>query len=87
MELTNNLIKYLSDYGGIIFILWGNNAKEKAKLIHNDQEKNYILTATHPSPLSANRGGFFGCNNFTDCNKILEKLGKNPIDWNSINII
>lgn len=81
---TDNLIKYLSDQGGIIFILWGNHAKEKKKFI-NLQNNNHILTATHPSPLSCNRGGFFGCNNFIDCNQILKKIGKTEINWNSVN--
>jgi uracil-DNA glycosylase len=81
---TNNLIKYLSDQGNIIFILWGNHAKEKKKFI-DLTNNNFILTATHPSPLSCNRGGFFGCNNFKDCNEILKKMGKTEINWNSVN--
>ena len=49
----------------------------KANLI--DQNKHFILTAPHPSPLA--RGGFFGCKHFSKTNEILKKLGKSPIDW------
>ena len=63
----------------MIFILWGRYAQSKKKYI--DLEKHYILEANHPSPLSANRGGFFGCKHFSKSNEILEKLGKEPIMW------
>ena len=76
---TDNLIKYLSDQGDIIFILWGGYAKKKKKLINTD--RNYILEANHPSPLSCNRGGFFGCQHFSQCNQLLEKMNKKPIQW------
>ena len=77
---TDNLIKYISDNKeGIVFLLWGNNAKDKKKLI--DFEKHYILEANHPSPLSANRGGWFGCKHFSKTNNILEKNGKTKILW------
>ncbi|HHX60141.1 MAG TPA: uracil-DNA glycosylase [Epulopiscium sp.] len=62
----------------VIFILWGNNAKEKSKMITNT--RHYILTAVHPSPLSASRG-FFGCNHFKLVNEILKEQNKKPIDW------
>ena len=62
----------------IVFILWGGNAKTKAKLITNRQH--LILTAAHPSPLSANNG-FFGCRNFSKCNEILAAIGIVPVDW------
>ena len=76
---TDNLIKYLSNQGDIIFILWGGYAKKKKKLINTD--RNYILEATHPSPLSCNRGGFFGCQHFSQCNQLLEKMNKKTIQW------
>ena len=61
-----------------VFILWGNNAKSKVPLITNPQH--LILTAPHPSPLSAHYG-FFGCRHFSKCNKFLESKGIDPIDW------
>ena len=67
----------------VIFMLWGNNAKEKIKVITNPQHK--ILTAAHPSPLSASRG-FFGCGHFKTANRMLERMGKEPIDWQIENI-
>ena len=62
----------------VIFMLWGNNAKEKMKIITNPQH--IILTAAHPSPLSASRG-FFGCGHFKMANKILARNGKSEIEW------
>ena len=76
---TNNIIKYISNNcQDIIFLLWGNDAISKQKLIN--KSKHHILTSVHPSPLSAYRG-FFGCNHFKKTNKILEKLNKKPIIW------
>ena len=74
-DFTDNAIKYISDEReGIIFILWGTNAKSKKKFI--DDNKHYILESNHPSPLSANRGGFFGCKHFSKCNEILLRNNK-----------
>lgn len=67
----------------VIFLLWGNNAKEKQAVITNPQH--IILTAAHPSPLSASRG-FFGCGHFRRTNELLESMGKTPIDWQIPNI-
>ena len=64
---------------GLVFILWGGYAKSKAPLI--DASKHLVLTAAHPSPLSANRGGFFGNRHFSQANAYLEKQGLAPIDW------
>jgi len=64
-----------------VFLLWGSNAKSKAKLITNP--KHLILQTVHPSPLSAYRG-FFGCGHFKKANDYLERNGLTPIDW-SIN--
>ena len=63
----------------VVFILWGANAKEKAKIIKNS--RHYILTAARPSPLSA-YNGFFGCKHFSKTNEFLAKNGMEPIDWN-----
>jgi uracil-DNA glycosylase len=79
---TNQVIQTISDKrDGIIFLLWGRFAQEKAKLI--DPSRHTILTAAHPSPLSA-YNGFFGCRHFSKTNEILKKMGKKPIDWSII---
>ena len=75
---TDAVIKKLSDEKkGLVFLLWGNYAKQKGALI--DTAKHYVLTAPHPSPLA--RGGFFGCKHFSKTNKILVKQGQTPINW------
>ena len=66
---------------GIVFMLWGSFAISKAQYI--DRSRHYVLTAPHPSPLSAYRG-FFGCRHFSQCNAILQQQGKEPIDWTRI---
>lgn len=67
----------------VVFLLWGNNAKQKAELI--DTKKHTILMAAHPSPLSASHG-FFGCKHFSKTNDILEKSGQEKINWQIENI-
>lgn len=77
-EFTDTAIQKLSEKReNIIFLLWGNFAKNKKKLI--DETEHYVFEATHPSPLA--RGGFFGCKHFSKTNEILLQLGKKPIDW------
>ena len=66
-----------------VFLLWGNNAKEKMNIITNP--KHFILTSVHPSPLSATRG-FMGCKHFSKTNEILTSLGEKEIDWQIPNI-
>lgn len=81
---TDTVIEKLNEREDpVIFLLWGNNAKEKIRLITAEQHK--ILTAAHPSPLSASRG-FFGCNHFKKTNELLTEMGKTPIDWQIENI-
>ena len=63
---------------GIVFLLWGRYAKNKAALI--DYRRHHILTAAHPSPLSA-YNGFFGCKHFSKANAFLVEQGLDPIDW------
>ena len=76
---TDNIIKYISDNKeNVIFLLWGNPAISKTKLI--DKNKHFILTAPHPSPLSVYRG-FYGCKHFSKTNEILKKLNKEEIIW------
>lgn len=62
----------------VVYLLWGANAREKTKLINNP--KHLILTAAHPSPLSA-YNGFFGCKHFSKCNGFLQQQGVEPVDW------
>ena len=61
-----------------VFLLWGNYAQQKGLLI--DRAKHQVLTAPHPSPLSAYRG-FLGCRHFSMCNRILGAWGETAIDW------
>ena len=63
---------------GLIFVLWGNFAIAKKSLI--DVSRHFVLTAAHPSPLSAHRG-FFGCRHFSRINHLLEQMGTEKIDW------
>ena len=63
---------------GLVFLLWGNYAKQKEALI--DTSKHYILSTVHPSPLSAHRG-FFGCKHFSKTNELLRRMGKTEINW------
>ena len=77
--LTNYIIKVLNvKEEPIVFILWGNFAKEKAKLITNP--KHLIITSPHPSPFSA-YSGFFGSKPFSRTNNFLEKNKMTKIDW------
>lgn len=77
---TNAAISKLSEQSnGLIFMLWGGFAKKKVRLI--DSSKHHILTSGHPSPLSANRGYWFGNQHFSQVNKLLKNDGRMPIDW------
>lgn len=77
-EFTNAVIRKISEKKeGVVFILWGRYAQEKAALI--DAGKHYILTSAHPSPFSATK--FLGCKHFSKTNEILQKQGLKPIDW------
>ncbi|MBS1587020.1 MAG: uracil-DNA glycosylase [Bacteroidetes bacterium] len=76
---TDAVIHTLSkDRDHIVFLLWGSFAKSKAELI--DTKKHLVLTAAHPSPLSAHNG-FFGCRHFSKANFWLQQKGIKPIDW------
>lgn len=77
---TDAVIKKLSqERAGLVFLLWGGFAKKKAALI--DATKHHILTSGHPSPLSANRGYWFGNKHFSQTNEILKGNGQQAIDW------
>ena len=78
-KFTDDVILQLSSQKkGLVFILWGNFAQEKIKLI--DSSKHKILKAAHPSPFSA-YNGFFGCKHFSATNEYLVKNNIDPIDW------
>ena len=79
-RLTDYIIKVLNQKEEpVVFILWGNFAKEKVKLITNPNH--YIITSSHPSPFSA-RYGFFGSKPFSKTNKFLKEHNLKEIDWN-----
>ena len=63
----------------LVFMLWGGYARSKAPLIFGS--KHLVLQSVHPSPLSANRGGWFGNHHFSQCNAYLKAHGKGEIDW------
>jgi len=77
---TDRVIQLISqEKEQVVFILWGGYAKKKVKLI--DSSKHLILTSGHPSPLSANRGYWFGNKHFSKANEYLRANGKEPINW------
>ena len=79
-RFTDATIKAISDNReGVIFLLWGGFAKKKANLI--DKNKHVVLTSGHPSPLSANRGYWFGNEHFLKVNEILKSRGDKEIEW------
>jgi uracil-DNA glycosylase len=79
-KFTDAAIKALSaDRDHLVFILWGGYARSKASLI--DASKHLILQSVHPSPLSANRGGWFGNHHFSLTNRYLVQNGIEPIKW------
>lgn len=78
-RFTDTVISELSTRSeGIVFMLWGNFAREKALLI--DHKKHLVLEAAHPSPLSVHRG-FSGCRHFSKANAYLKKCKKKEIKW------
>ncbi|AEC18085.1 uracil-DNA glycosylase [Gallibacterium anatis] len=81
---TDHVIATLNQHTqGLVFLLWGSHAQKKGQFI--DRQKHCVLTAPHPSPLSAHRG-FFGCHHFSSTNQYLIKQGKTPINWSLPNL-
>ena len=79
-EFTDAAIRALSAHRDhLVFILWGGYARSKASLI--DSTRHLILQSVHPSPLSANRGGWFGNHHFSHCNEYLRNHGIEEIKW------
>ena len=79
-QFTDHVIHTISENKeNVVFLLWGGYAKKKSKLI--DTAKHLILTSGHPSPLSANRGYWFGNKHFSKTNEYLRSKGKEGIQW------
>lgn len=83
-QFTDAIIQAVNEQDRpIVYMLWGKPAQSKMKMLNNP--KHLVLTAPHPSPLSAYRG-FFGCKHFSQANEFLVKNGIEPIDWQIENI-
>lgn len=83
-DFTDEIIRYLGSSASsssqhLVFMLWGKFAQSKEKWINRN--KHLVLKAAHPSPLGANKGGWWGCKHFSKANAFLEKKGKTAIDW------
>lgn len=79
-SFTDAVIKTISEkQEHVVFMLWGGPARSKKKII--DTSKHLVLESVHPSPLSANRGGWFGNHHFSRCNAWLQENGLTPIVW------
>ena len=79
-EFTDAAIKALSARrDNLVFMLWGGYARSKAPLI--DASRHLVLQSVHPSPLSANRGGWFGNHHFSRANAYLAAHGEAPVEW------
>lgn len=79
-QFTDAVIKVINENKkDVVFMLWGGYAKKKSKLIN--ENKHFILHSGHPSPLSANRGFWFGNKHFSKTNFLLEQVGLKPVSW------
>jgi len=79
-KFTDAVIKQISaEKENVVFLLWGGFAQKKAALI--DASKHHILKSGHPSPLSANRGFWFGNRHFSQTNEFLKSKGMKEIEW------
>jgi uracil-DNA glycosylase len=79
-QFTDAVIKCLSDEKeGVVFLLWGKYAQDKGAVI--DTKKHLVLKCKHPSPMSANQGGWFGNKHFSQTNTYLTNRGQKPIEW------
>jgi uracil-DNA glycosylase len=83
-QFTDAVVRKLEEREDpIIFILWGKSAQDKCRLVKQGEipSRHFVLSAHHPSPLSASQG-FFGCRHFSKINELLVQQHKDPIDWN-----
>jgi uracil-DNA glycosylase len=79
-KFTDSVISCISKHkNNVVFLLWGGYAKTKATIIN--KEAHSILTSGHPSPLSANRGFWFGNKHFSKTNSLLEQAGLKSVEW------
>ncbi len=79
-EFSDKVIEVINhDCTSVVFLLWGKYAQSKGKIINT--EKHFVLKSKHPSPLSANFGGWFGNKHFSQTNNYLKAKGKTGIDW------
>jgi uracil-DNA glycosylase len=79
-QFTDAVIEMISkEKTDVVFLLWGGFARKKKKLI--DSSKHFVLESGHPSPLSANRGYWFGNKHFSKVNYLLEQVGSSGIEW------
>jgi uracil-DNA glycosylase len=79
-SFTDAVIRVLDEQREhLVFMLWGSYAHRKGRFI--DTKKHLVLKSVHPSPLSANRGGWFGSRHFSQANRYLQGQGQMPIDW------
>jgi len=78
-EVINQINKQRNN---VVFLLWGGYAQKKGSKI--DNKRHLVLKATHPSPLGANKGGWFGCKHFSKANEYLKKHNKEEIDWTNL---
>ena len=79
-EFTDAAIQALArEREHLVYMLWGSYARSKAYMI--DRQRNLVLESVHPSPLSANRGGWFGQHQFSRCNDYLRGQGQEAIQW------
>ncbi|MGL4269756.1 MAG: uracil-DNA glycosylase [Plesiomonas sp.] len=79
---TDRVIAAINEHRqGVVFLLWGAHAQKKGRII--DRQRHHVLTAPHPSPLSAHRG-FLGCRHFSQTNQLLLQQHKSPIDWQPV---
>ncbi|MXZ56344.1 MAG: uracil-DNA glycosylase [Gammaproteobacteria bacterium] len=78
-QFTDQIVKVVNEQREhVVFLLWGSPAQRKGEIV--DRNRHYVLSAPHPSPLSADRG-FFGCRHFSKTNSYLQSHGYEPIDW------
>ncbi|KAJ3030715.1 hypothetical protein HDV00_008734 [Rhizophlyctis rosea] len=82
-KFTDAIVSYINKNNrNVVFMLWGGFAQKKGGSI--DKKRHLVLKATHPSPLGANKGGWFGCKHFSKANEYLVKNGVKPVDWNHL---
>lgn len=79
-QFTDAVIRILNDQKeGLVFMLWGKFAQDKGRII--DTSKHFVLKSKHPSPMSANSGGWFGNRHFSQANNYLRARGLKEIEW------